>query len=125
MKLKIKIRGKEYNVNILEMGENVKINLGEKEFIFDKEHKEEDVFAKTSLPKRDFSKKDIQAPLSGTVSKVFIKKSDDIKKGDKIILLSAMKMENEIVSESEGNAKEVLVKEGQNVKEGDVLIIIE
>ncbi len=128
MKLKLTIQGKEYEIEIEQIDrEKTKIKIGDKEFLFEekKGNKEKTLVPQTSLPKRNFSKKEIKAPIAGTISEIFIKKGDFIKKGTKVILLSAMKMENEIISESEGNVKEIMVKINQKVKEGETLIVLD
>ncbi len=127
MKLKLKLKGKEYDIELWEAGDVLKVRIGEKDFIFEeKEVREKDVLvAQSSLPKRDFSKKEVVAPITGTISEIFVKEGDFIKKDQKIILLSSMKMENEIVSEFEGKVKKILVEKNQKVKGGDPLIILE
>jgi len=127
MKLKLKIKGKEREVEILEEGEDkVKIKVGEKEFIFGKEEEKKGIsLIQTSIPKRDFSKKEIKAPIAGVISEIFIKEGDFVKREQKILFLSTMKMENEIVSDFDGKVKEILVKKNQEVKEGETLIILE
>ena len=124
MKLKLKIKGKEYVVEIkeTEKGE-LKIKVGDKEFIFQK--KEKDSIAQTSLPKRDFSEKEIVAPIAGLISDIFVKEGGFVEKGGRVVLLSAMKMENEIISESGGKIKKILIKKNQQVKEKDILVILE
>ncbi|UZE93356.1 MAG: acetyl-CoA carboxylase biotin carboxyl carrier protein subunit [Candidatus Nealsonbacteria bacterium] len=128
MNLKINIQGKEYDVEIKRLNKDkVKIKVGKEEFIFEEKEKEKEkiVVAKTALPKRKFKTKEIKAPIAGTVSEVFVKENEFIKKGRKVVLLSAMKMENEIISEFEGRVKKILAKKEQKVKEGKVLIILE
>lgn len=126
MKLKLKIKGKECEVEILEEGEDkVKIKVGEKEFIFGKEEKKGISLIQTSIPKRDFSKKEIKAPIAGVISEIFVKEGDFVKREQKILFLSTMKMENEIVSDFDGKAKEIFVKKNQEVKEGETLIVLE
>jgi len=127
MKLKLKIKDKEYEVDILEEKEGLKIKVGGKEFLFKKEIEEEKIspILSTSFPKRDFSKKEILAPIAGMISEIFVKEGEFIKKEKKIMLLSAMKMENEIISEFEGKIKKILVEKNQKVKTGDTLIILE
>ena len=126
MKLKVKIQGKEYEVEIEETArDKTRIKVGEKEFLFEEKKDKKTEVAKTSLPKRDFKKKEIQAPIAGTVSGVFVKEGDFIKRGQKVLLLSAMKMENEIISDFKGKVKNVLVKKEQKVKEQDILIVLE
>lgn len=126
MKLKFKIKGKEYEVEILEEGEDrLKIKVGGKEFSFGKEEKEKIAVAKTTFPKRNFSKKEIRALVAGIVSKIFVKEGEFIKKDQKVLILSAMKLENEIISESDGRIKEIKVKENQSVNTDDILLILE
>ena len=126
VKFKINIKGKEYEVGILEVKEGTKIKVGDKEFFFkEKEIKKEVSFPPLSFKKRNFSKKEIKAPIAGTISEVFIKEGDFVGKGEKLLCLSAMKMENEIVSEFEGKIKKVLIKKDQKVKEGEDLILLE
>ena len=126
MKLKLKIKDKEYEVEILEEdADQTKIKVGEKEFSFGREEKEKIAVAQTILPKRNFSKKEIRAPVAGTVSKIFVKEGEFTKKNQKILILSAMKMENEIISENDSRVKEVRVKENQQVYADDILLILE
>lgn len=66
----------------------------------------------------------IKAPLPGIILDVFVKEGDSIKAGQKIILLEAMKMENNIDSDREGIVKQIKVQKGDSVYEGDVLILI-
>jgi biotin carboxyl carrier protein len=69
--------------------------------------------------------KEIKTPLSGIISEIFVKQGEEIKFGQKLIILSAMKMENDILSETRGVIKKVLVTKDQKVKEGEILIILE
>lgn len=89
---------------------------------------------------RDFSKKtekqelevettsgsssSINAPMSGLVIDVKVKKGDRVQSGDKLLVLEAMKMENDIVSDISGIIKEVHCKKGDNVETGETLITI-
>jgi len=127
MKLKLKIKGKEWEVEILEEGEDkVKIRVGEKEFIFGKEEEKKRIsLIQTSIPKRDFLKKEIKAPIAGVISEIFIKEGDFVKMEQKVLFLSTMKMENEIISDFDGKVKEILVKKNQEVKEEETLIVLE
>lgn len=126
MKLKLKIKGKECEVEILEEGEDkVKIKMGEKEFIFGKEERKGISLIQTSIPKRDFSKKEIKAPIAGVISEILVKEGDFVKMEQKTLFLSTMKMENEIISDFDGKVKEILVKKNQEVKEGETLIVLE
>lgn len=100
-----------------------KIKIGEKEFVFG-EKEEEISVAKVYIPRRDFSTKEIKAPISGRVSDLFVKEGDFVKKDQRVLVLSSMKMENEIVAEFEGKVKTIPVQKGQEVKGGDILIVL-
>jgi biotin carboxyl carrier protein len=120
MKFSIKIGDKEYPIEVLEGEEEVKIKVGKKEFSF----KKEEVFlAKTKFEKKEFKEKRILAPIAGTISEIFVKEGDFVKEGQKLFLLSAMKMENEILSDFEGKVKKIFVKKGENVKKDQILLI--
>jgi biotin carboxyl carrier protein len=128
IKIKLKINKKNYNVEILKEDANkIKIKVDDKNFVFEKQKqkKEQISVAKSSIPKRDFSKKEIKTPITGEVSEIFVKVGDFVKRNQKLIILSAMKMENEIISNSEGKVKKILVTKNQKVNCNDVLIILE
>jgi biotin carboxyl carrier protein len=67
----------------------------------------------------------ITAPMPGKVISVKVKVGDDVKLNQMVVILEAMKMENEILSEAAGKVKEVKVKAGEAVEGGQVLIVIE
>lgn len=66
----------------------------------------------------------IVAPLPGKVVAVIVNVGDEIKKGDVVVILEAMKMENEIVSNKDGRVTEIRVKQGDTADTGDVLVVV-
>lgn len=66
----------------------------------------------------------LKSPLPGVILDVFVKVGDKVKPGDHIVLLEAMKMENNIDADKEGVIKEINVQRNDSVMEGDVLVII-
>ncbi|MDR0763945.1 MAG: biotin/lipoyl-binding protein [Bacteroidales bacterium] len=68
---------------------------------------------------------DIKSPLPGTVINILVKEGDAVKKGQKVMVLEAMKMENNIDAEMDGVVKSIKVRQGDAVMEGDTLLIIE
>ena len=127
MKLNINIKGKKKIIEIQEREGEVKVKIGKKEYSFkNNNYKKESIsVAQTNIPKKKFSKKEIKAPIAGTITKIFVKEQQSFKKNQKIVSLSAMKMENEIISDFQGTIKSILVKESQKVKEGEILVILE
>ncbi len=66
----------------------------------------------------------LKAPMPGTILSVMKKPGDPVKKGDVVLILEAMKMENEIVSMADGIVAQVLVNKGSSVATGDPLALI-
>ena len=62
--------------------------------------------------------------MSGTILKTLVKPGDAVKNGQVVLILEAMKMENEIFSPCDGTIKEVCVNEGTAVQPGQTLIVI-
>ncbi len=67
----------------------------------------------------------VTAPMNGTIFKHKAKVGDTVKAGDVVIILEAMKMENDIVANKDGVIKEMPAAEGVAVAPGDVLVVIE
>lgn len=67
----------------------------------------------------------VRAQIAGRIISVKVKPGDQVAKGDVLLLLEAMKMENEVKAPAAGAVKEVLVAEGARVTEGQALVVIE
>jgi biotin carboxyl carrier protein len=67
----------------------------------------------------------VNAPLPGNVYKILVNVGDEVKKGDKIIIMESMKMENNVLSERDGTISSIRVNEGDAVLQNDVLAEIE
>lgn len=67
----------------------------------------------------------VKSPLPGSIVKVMVKPGDSVKKGDTLLTMESMKMENIVASEYTGTVKNVLVAAGQNVMQDDKLVEIE
>ncbi len=66
----------------------------------------------------------VLAPIPGTIYSIDVKEGSIVKKGERLMTLIAMKMENEVVSPADGKVIEIRVKKGQSVNKGDVLAIV-
>ena len=65
------------------------------------------------------------SPMPGTVVKVLVKEGDEVKAGQPVLVLEAMKMENEITAEKDGKIVKIAVAEGQAVAKDEVLVVVE
>ncbi len=67
----------------------------------------------------------IQAPMPGLVGNILLEVGASVEHGQAVIVLEAMKMENDLVSPIGGTIKEIKVSKGQTVDQGAVLVLIE
>lgn len=67
----------------------------------------------------------ISAPMPGTIFDMKVNEGDVVAAGDVVLVLEAMKMENEITSPVDGTVTSIIVKTGDSVNGGDVLVVIE
>jgi glutaconyl-CoA/methylmalonyl-CoA decarboxylase subunit gamma len=135
---KFNIKGQEYEVEIKSIDKGI-AEIDVNGTLYQVEVKQEVKTSKTpilvrsepAVPKsaHKFKKKisgsyEVKSPLPGNILNVFVKEGDEVKKGDKLVVYEAMKMENTIFSEKEGQVVKVKVKQGDNILEGDVLMEI-
>ena len=66
----------------------------------------------------------VKAPLPGVVTKILVKEGQGVKKGETVLVLEAMKMENNITAEADGTVTGICVSAGDSVMEGTTLITI-
>lgn len=67
----------------------------------------------------------IKSPLPGVILSFAISEGDRVKVGQRLLVLEAMKMENNIDSDREGTIKSIVAHKGDSVLEGDILLTIE
>ena len=68
------------------------------------------------------SVKDIKAPMPGLIFDIKVQEGQEVKKGEPVLILEAMKMENILKSPSDGIIKTIKVKKGESVEKNQVLI---
>ena len=66
----------------------------------------------------------VKSPMPGNILKILVTQGQQVKEGDVLIILEAMKMENEIVATKSGSVAKILVTKGQVVETGSPLIVI-
>lgn len=132
-KFKFVIDGHKYEVSVNEIENNVaELEVNGTPFTVEIE-KEEKVTtrpvakpaAATSAPAAapaTGSVKFIASPLPGSIVRVLVEAGQSVKKGDVLLTMESMKMENNISAEADGVVKSVLVTPGQNVMQDDKLI---
>ena len=109
---KIKVNGKSYRVELEEIEQVDTAPLEEKKKM-------------ESKKSSNSGAKEVPSPIQGQVTNIKVKVGDKVQKGDVLLIIEAMKLENEVVSPFEGQVAEILVTKGQNVKANDIIITIE
>ena len=104
---KVKVNGKVYEVELEAVSES-------KESIKAPAISKEEQVEGTAL----------KAPMAGTILKVLVEVGSQVKKGDVVCILEAMKLENEVKSGIDGTVKQVVVSSGTQVSKGQNIIII-
>lgn len=121
-KLLVKIEGEVYEVNLI--GQNHGIFL----FTINGKKVEAEVLpVKPSLPEPDTQDKPDgieRAPFVGVVGKIFVKDGDTVQRGQILLTIEAMKMENAIRAKKDGIVQSVKVCQGQKVDRGEELVFI-
>jgi biotin carboxyl carrier protein len=105
----ITIGGKKYYLDYMEEGDPSLMIVNGMAYVVSKSTESTDLM------------KQIKAPISGRIVEVLIKAGDDIKKGQLMFVLDAMKMQNQINSPTTTTVSDLRVKIGETVKTGDIL----
>ena len=139
---KYTINGNDYTVAIGEIVENeavVTVNCEEYKVAWEPEAEPEKkvVVRKPVAESSDNSSADgetsanvntnnaIKAPLPGVITSINVNVGDEVKAGDTLLVLEAMKMANNIEAEKDGKVTAICVKPGQSVMEDDALVVVE
>ena len=70
-------------------------------------------------------RQEVKIPMPGKVVTVLVNEGDTVAKGQGLVIVEAMKMENEVRASGDGEVKEIRVKAGESVESGQVLAIVE
>lgn len=116
------VDNKPFNV-ILESANHILVN-GEiySTEIFDEQIQKLIKASPEKLHKKELT---IKAPMPGLIIDIEVKEGDSVKAGQGLLIVEAMKMQNEMKTSRDGIVKKVFVQKGQTVNRGDTLIIIE
>lgn len=109
---KIKVNGKSYRVELEAIEETASAPVKE-------EKKVEEKKAPVSTEGQT-----VNSPIQGSVTSIKVKVGDKVKKGDVLLIIEAMKLENEVPSPFDGEVAEILVTKGQNVASKEAVVII-
>ena len=138
---KYTINGNKYEVVISDITENIaKLTVNGEEYTVEMEKQAEPEKPKpvvrqvsetsesaesASSKKATASGNAVKAPLPGVITDIKVSEGDEVKAGDTVVVLEAMKMANNLTAEKDGKVTAVCVKIGESVMEDDALVVIE
>lgn len=119
---KVKVNGKTFEVKILSVSETEPLEVGTVKAA---------PAAKAPAPatpapvaSAPTSGKPVESPMQGTILDVKVKVGEEVKAGDTLLILEAMKLENEIKAPTNGKVLEIRVQKGASVNSKDVLVVL-
>lgn len=116
-KFKIKIDGKVFEAEVEEIGGHVQQTSGVTS--------PSPIPGVVQQPAMPVSGNTITAPMPGKIISINVKKGDQVKVGDVVLILEAMKMEQQVKSTLNGTVGDILVAPGDTVKKEQALIVIQ
>jgi glutaconyl-CoA/methylmalonyl-CoA decarboxylase subunit gamma len=138
---KFSIRGNVYEVDIINFESNIiQLEVNGTKYSVELENEvkasKTPVLVRTEVPKPTLSESKIKknisssatpvkSPLPGTILNVLVKEGDEVKVGQVLLVMEAMKMENNVLAEKEGKVTVVKVKSGDAVLQNDTLLEIQ
>jgi biotin carboxyl carrier protein len=121
--LSLRIGNKAYEVKCERVGGDVHIWVGSRRFAV--ETRDPRSLRGRVRTADDHGPKKLTAPMPGKVVRVLLHQGDEVEAGTGVLVVEAMKMQNEVKSPKKGTIQKILVSEGAAVNSGDVLAIVE
>lgn len=134
-KFKFKIDGSVYEVSIKEIEQNIAeievngtpftVEIEKQDKVSSLNRKAAGKVTSIKTPSRSVVANAIKAPLPGNIMKILVSNGQNVKRGDVLLTMESMKMENNILAENDGIIRHIHVQPGQSVMQDDLLIDFE
>ena len=115
-----------YNVDVIKMNAEEKllvIKINSLKFNLQLKDKYDELLHSLNMDNLTAKKiSDVKAPMPGMVLQILVQEGTEVKKGDALIILEAMKMENILKSPSDGIIKKIIAGKGKAVEKNEILI---
>ena len=119
---KIKVNGKTYEVKVMGITETEPVEVKSEKVAVEKAPAAP--AAPAPVASTPSEGKTVPAPMQGTILDLKVKVGDAVKAGDTLLILEAMKLENEIKSPTDGKVLSIAVSKGQSVSMNETLLIL-
>jgi len=118
------IDGASYTANVLDRDGACVVQVGGEAYEIAVEEQTRHIIRTRAGAAAGTRSRTLSAPLPGKISRVAVRPGDTVQAGDTLLVIEAMKMENEFKASGTGTVAEVRVEPGQAVNAGDVLIVM-
>lgn len=121
----ILLENKSYNAELVSVGEDktIVVKVNNEEYSVRIEDKYESLLKQLGMDYQTSGKiSDLKAPMPGLVLDVFVQEGQEIAKGENLIVLEAMKMENILKAPADARVAKILVKKGDKLEKGSTII---
>jgi biotin carboxyl carrier protein len=113
-------------VNIDQAEKKMTVKVNQNSYDLDIRDQFDELLKNLGLENLNLNKiREIKAPMPGLVLKIFVKEGEELKKGDNLLILEAMKMENMIKAPADIKIKKIQIKEGDKVEKNQILLSLE
>jgi biotin carboxyl carrier protein len=120
------IGGRSYEIDLLKVEDALMVLVDGQPFRVEiQEERERRLRAAAGKADLKAGKRVVAAPMPGKVVRVLVRPGDAVRPGEGLVVVEAMKMENELRAPLAGTVKEIRVEEGRAVSGGEVLVVIE
>jgi len=120
------IEGRSYEIDLLKLEDALMVLVNGQPFRVEiQEERERRLRVAVGKAEIKAGKRAVAAPMPGKVVRLLVRSGDAVRPGDGLVVVEAMKMENELKAPAAGTVKEIRVEEGKAVSGGDVLLVIE
>jgi biotin carboxyl carrier protein len=117
------LEGQSYEVRVSQLPDGLHVTSGGREYIAEV-HGPRQWRGRSGAAAQAEGRQQIIAPMPGRIVRVLVSAGDAVEAGQGLVVVEAMKMQNEIKSPKSGKVERVLVSEGQNVNAGEVLVVV-
>jgi biotin carboxyl carrier protein len=123
--LSLIVKNKCYEATITNTDRNLLVCISGEKFEIDLEDELEHLSTSPSLHQTGAELEEVKAPMPGVVVSIEVEEGEELNVGSAIVIVEAMKMQNEISTVTPGKVKQVLVREGDIVDSRQTLVVIE
>ena len=121
----VSVNGTQYNAKVDGMKAKPKVSVVQKPSVTPGNvHQPTQAAAPKAAAAAGGSGSPIKSPLPGTILNIAVREGDTVKEGQMLLVLEAMKMENNIEADKDGVIQSIAVRQGDSVLEGDLLLTI-